>query len=84
MPDILNDVGVVNENEDVVDDATLLIPVLDVGATVLVLDADDVELELKLAAISGLQERSGYHKYQLESAVQEVGLQHYMWKQHRP
>jgi hypothetical protein len=63
---MLDDVGVVDEKEDVVDD---------VGATVL--EVEDVELELKLAAIRGFQRR-GYHKYQLESAVQEPGLQHYM------
>jgi hypothetical protein len=77
---MLDNVGA-NEAEDVVDDATLLIPVLDVGATVL--EVEDVELELKLATIRGFQKR-GYHKFQLESAVQEAGLQHYTSKQHRP
>ena len=78
---MLEDVGVANEAEDVVEDVTLLIPVLDVDATVL--EVEDVELELRLAAIRGFQKRR-YHKSQLESAVQEAGPQHYTSKQHRP
>ena len=78
---MLEDVGVANEAEDVVEDVTLLIPVLDVDATVL--EVEDVELELRLAAIRAFKKR-GYHKSQLESAVQEAGLQHYTSKQHRP
>jgi hypothetical protein len=51
---VLDDVGVANENEEVVDDETLVIPVLDVGVTVLEVEDVELELELELAAISGI------------------------------
>jgi hypothetical protein len=78
---MLDDVGVANEAEDVVENVTLLIPVLDADATVL--EVEDVEFELTVAAIRDFPKRR-YHKSQLESAVQEAGPQHYMSKQHRP
>jgi hypothetical protein len=57
VPSILDDVGVADEKEEVVDDKTLVIPVFDVGRTVLAAENVELELELELAAISGISER---------------------------